>query len=67
MRCNSALACPAGDTACIVEADPLCRVREQSNSFEDVCSDVVDSSGPDAEAFALALVRCLCSVPRPAP
>jgi hypothetical protein len=65
MRCNTALACPAANTECIIESDPLCRIRLNNGANANVCTMVVDSAGPDAEAIALALVECLCSLPRP--
>jgi hypothetical protein len=69
-NCAAILTCVAADTTCISEADPMCGVPSQNPYTENQCTNQVNMSGNANTAgtpanVALALIRCLCSDPRP--
>jgi hypothetical protein len=70
-NCQAILACVAAEPTCITEADPMCGTAFTTPTYrENTCTPEVNSSGspttPNTPAFAaLALLRCLCSDPRP--
>lgn len=69
-NCNAILTCVAADESCITEADPMCGTPSQNPFANNQCtSQVNNSSNPNTAGtpanVALALIRCLCSDPRP--
>lgn len=69
-NCNAILTCVAADDSCITEADPMCGTPSQNPFMNNQCTmQVNNSSNPNTVGtpanVALALIRCLCSDPRP--
>ncbi|MEY2937263.1 MAG: hypothetical protein RL033_8012 [Pseudomonadota bacterium] len=69
-NCALIVACVAADDSCITEADPMCGTPSQNPYTENQCTSEVNSSqSPDTVGtpsnVARALIRCLCSNPRP--
>jgi hypothetical protein len=69
-NCGLILTCVAADTSCITEADPMCGTPSQNPFTPNQCTSQVNMSGNSNTAgtpanVALALIRCLCSNPRP--
>lgn len=69
-NCNAILTCVAADETCISEADPMCGTPFQNPFMNNQCTTQVNnSSNPNTVGtpanVALALIRCLCSDPRP--
>lgn len=69
-NCPLIVNCVAAAPDCISEADPMCGTPSQNPFTENECTSEVNSSQNPATAgtpsnVALALIRCLCSDPRP--
>lgn len=69
-NCALIVACVAAAPSCITEADPMCGTAFSNPYAENECTPEVNSSqSPDTAGtpsnVARALIRCLCSNPRP--
>ncbi|MEY4544770.1 MAG: hypothetical protein RL685_965 [Pseudomonadota bacterium] len=69
-NCTAILTCVSADESCITEADPMCGTAFQNPFMNNQCTSQVGGSGNSTQVgtpanVALALIRCLCSNPRP--